>query len=179
MTESTTPIDQKADGFRGHIAIDEGVALARNAGASTLVVTHMFEENDPAATVELARTMFDGEVVHARPGTVVTWSVSDLIDQPGLRVGHWTDQRARTGCTVLAFDAPALSAVEVRGAAPGSRELECLAPGRLEQHANAIVLTGGSAFGLAAADGVVRELAGRGIRIPDGGRAGSDRSGCR
>ncbi|HYI24920.1 MAG TPA: MBL fold metallo-hydrolase [Thermomicrobiales bacterium] len=74
MTESTTPIDQKADGFRGHIAIDEGAALARNSGASTWVVTHMFEENDPAATVDLARTMFDGDVVHARPGTVVTWT---------------------------------------------------------------------------------------------------------
>ena len=86
-----------------------------------------------------------------------------LIDQPGLRIGHWTDKRARTGCTVLAFDRPALSAVEVRGSAPGSRELDCLAPGRLEQHANAIVLTGGSAFGLAAADGVARELASRGI----------------
>jgi ribonuclease BN (tRNA processing enzyme) len=73
MTESTTPIDQKADGFRGHIAIDEGVSLARNAGASTFVVTHMFEENDPATTVEMARTMFDGKVIHALPGTVVTW----------------------------------------------------------------------------------------------------------
>jgi L-aminopeptidase/D-esterase-like protein len=82
---------------------------------------------------------------------------------PGLRVGHWSEPTARTGCTVLAFDQPALSAAEVRGAAPGTRELECLAPGRLEQYANAIVLTGGSAFGLAAADGVARELAGQGI----------------
>ncbi len=73
MTESTTPIDQKSDGFRGHIAIDEGAALATGAGASTFIVTHMFEENDPAATVERARPLFDGEVVHARPGTVVTW----------------------------------------------------------------------------------------------------------
>lgn len=73
MAESTTPIDQKADGFRGHIAIDEVVALAREAGASTLVVTHMFEENDPEAVVEMARGSFDGTVVHARPGTTVTW----------------------------------------------------------------------------------------------------------
>jgi len=73
MTESTTPIDQKADGFRGHIAIDEAVNLAKRAGAATLVVTHMFEENDPEATVEMARSLFDGEVIHARPGTVVTW----------------------------------------------------------------------------------------------------------
>lgn len=86
-----------------------------------------------------------------------------LALQPGLRIGHWTHAEARTGCTVLLFDAPALSAVEVRGAAPGSRELECLAPGRVAQRVNAILLTGGSAFGLAAADGVMRELADRGV----------------
>jgi L-aminopeptidase/D-esterase-like protein len=92
-------------------------------------------------------------------------AVTDTSPQavPGLLVGHWTNHPARTGCTVLAFDQPALSAAEVRGAAPGTRELECLAPGRLEQYANAIVLTGGSAFGLAAADGVAHELARRGI----------------
>jgi len=86
-----------------------------------------------------------------------------LEDMPGVSIGHWTDERARTGCTVIAFDGPALSAVEVRGAAPGTRELDALAPGRLEQHANAIVLTGGSVFGLRAADGVAIELADRGL----------------
>ncbi|MDQ3654237.1 MAG: P1 family peptidase [Chloroflexota bacterium] len=85
-----------------------------------------------------------------------------LQDMAGVSIGHWTDNQARTGCTVIAFDEPALSAVEVRGAAPGTRELDALAPGRLEQHANAIVLTGGSAFGLRAADGVAQELADRG-----------------
>jgi len=96
--------------------------------------------------------------------------VTTFHDMPGLAVGHFTNASARTGCTVLAFDRAALSAAEVRGAAPGSRELDCLAPGRLEQHANAIVLTGGSAFGLAAADGVMRELAaqGRGYRTAAG-----------
>lgn len=85
-----------------------------------------------------------------------------LIDMAGVSIGHWTDDKARTGCTVIRFDEPALSAVEVRGAAPGTRELDALAHGRLEQHANAIVLTGGSAFGLRAADGVAQELADRG-----------------
>jgi L-aminopeptidase/D-esterase-like protein len=96
--------------------------------------------------------------------------VTGLRDMPGFTVGHWTNEIARTGCTVLAFDRAARSAVEVRGAAPGSRELDCLAPGRLEQHADAILLTGGSAFGLAAADGVMRELAtqGRGYRTAAG-----------
>lgn len=86
-----------------------------------------------------------------------------LEDMAGVSIGHWTDQRARTGCTVISFDTAALTAVEVRGAAPGTRELDALAPGRLEQHANAIVLTGGSAFGLRAADGVAQELADRGV----------------
>jgi len=85
-----------------------------------------------------------------------------LQDMAGVMIGHWTDNKARTGCTVIRFDEPALSAVEVRGAAPGTRELDALAPGRLEQHANAIVLTGGSAFGLRAADGVAQELADQG-----------------
>jgi L-aminopeptidase/D-esterase-like protein len=89
-----------------------------------------------------------------------------LAAMAGVAVGHWTDAAARTGCTVIRFDAPALTAVDVRGAAPGSRELELLAPGRTVQRPDAILLTGGSAFGLAAADGVVRWLAERGRGFP-------------
>jgi L-aminopeptidase/D-esterase-like protein len=87
-------------------------------------------------------------------------------DMPGVRIGHWTDLAAQTGCTVIAFDEPALTAVEVRGAAPGTRELDLLAPGRLVQRVNAILLTGGSTFGLRAADGVMTELAARGVGFP-------------
>jgi L-aminopeptidase/D-esterase-like protein len=89
-----------------------------------------------------------------------------LSDMDGVSVGHWTDLTARTGCTVIAFDRHALTAAEVRGAAPGTRELDALAPGRLEQHVDAIVLTGGSAFGLRAADGVAQELASQGRGYP-------------
>lgn len=92
-----------------------------------------------------------------------------LIDMPGVRIGHWSNRTARTGCTVIEFDEPALTAVEVRGAAPGTRELDAFSPGRMEQHANAIVLTGGSAFGLAAADGVAQELAAQGKGYPTSG----------
>lgn len=81
-----------------------------------------------------------------------------LAPVAGVNVGHWTDTEAKTGCTVIRFDAPALTAVDVRGAAPGSRELDLLAPGRSVQRPDAILLTGGSAFGLGAADGVVRWL---------------------
>lgn len=91
-----------------------------------------------------------------------------IRDVPGVSIGHTTDLPARTGCTVIAFDTPALSAVEVRGAAPGTRELDLLAPGATVQRVDAILLTGGSAFGLRAADGVMTALAnlGRGVRTP-------------
>jgi len=94
----------------------------------------------------------------------------ELLDVPGVKVGHATDHDARTGCTVVLFERPTLTAVEVRGAAPGTRELDLLAPGRMVQRADAILLTGGSAFGLGAADGVVRALAeaGRGFPTPAG-----------
>ncbi len=88
----------------------------------------------------------------------------------GVEVGHWTDTTARTGCTVIRLARPALTAVDVRGAASGSRELDLLGPGRIVRRADAILLTGGSAFGLAAAEGVVRWLRehGRGFPTPAG-----------
>ncbi|MEA2595690.1 MAG: hypothetical protein QOF01_2159 [Thermomicrobiales bacterium] len=84
--------------------------------------------------------------------------------------GHWTDRDALTGCTVVLFDRPAPAVVDVRGGAPGSRETDLLAPGRLVRSVDAILLTGGSAFGLAAADGVMRFLQeqGRGVATPAG-----------
>jgi L-aminopeptidase/D-esterase-like protein len=87
-------------------------------------------------------------------------------DVAGVRVGHTTNEAGKTGCTVIAFDAPALTAVDVRGAAPGTRELDLLAPGRTVQRADAILLTGGSAFGLRAADGVMQALTQRGRGVP-------------
>ncbi|MGH2533661.1 MAG: P1 family peptidase [Thermomicrobiales bacterium] len=81
-------------------------------------------------------------------------------------VGHDTDTTALTGCTVILFDRPAVAAVDVRGGAPGTRETDLLAPGRLVRRADAILLTGGSAFGLAAADGVMRFLAEGGRGVP-------------
>jgi L-aminopeptidase/D-esterase-like protein len=84
--------------------------------------------------------------------------------------GHWTDDNTRTGCTVVLFDRPAPAVVDVRGGAPGTRETDVLAPGRLVRHVDAILLTGGSAFGLAAADGVMRYLQerGSGVATPAG-----------
>ena len=94
-----------------------------------------------------------------------------LRDVPGLRIGHWTDETRLTGCTVvLAPDAGAVAGVDVRGSAPGTRETDLLRPTALVERINAICLAGGSAFGLAAADGVMRRLAERGVGYPTGVR---------
>jgi len=89
---------------------------------------------------------------------------------PGVRVGHWDDQEALTGCTVVVLPEPNIVAGEARGAAPGTREYALLQPGMRVEQAQAILLTGGSAFGLSAADGVVRglEADGRGHETPVG-----------
>jgi L-aminopeptidase/D-esterase-like protein len=81
----------------------------------------------------------------------------------GIRVGHWTDPVGLTGCTVVLPPPGTVASCEVRGGAPGTRETDLLRPGMLVQEAHAVLLTGGSAFGLAAADGVMRYLAERGI----------------
>lgn len=85
--------------------------------------------------------------------------MNDTITRiPGIEVGHWTDTVAGTGCTVVVLPEPNVVAVEVRGGAPGSRETALLEPGMRVEQCQAILLTGGSAFGLSAADGVVAAL---------------------
>ncbi|MCA9834155.1 MAG: P1 family peptidase [Thermomicrobiales bacterium] len=95
-------------------------------------------------------------------------ATTTISDVPGVNIGHTTLAPAKTGCTVIVFDEPALTAAEVRGAAPGTRDLDLLQSGRTVQRADAILLTGGSAFGLRAADGVMTVLAtmGRGFPTP-------------
>jgi L-aminopeptidase/D-esterase-like protein len=93
-----------------------------------------------------------------------------ITDITGLRVGHWTDPAARTGCTVVLFPDGTVASGEVRGGAPATRELELLDPRRTVSRIDAVVLTGGSAFGLAAADGAMRfcEERGLGFATPAG-----------
>ena len=79
-----------------------------------------------------------------------------LTDIEGIRVGHYTDKEALTGCTAILFDRGAVCGVDVRGAAPGTRETDLLQGFHLVDKVNAIMLTGGSAFGLACADGAMR-----------------------
>ena len=91
-----------------------------------------------------------------------------ICDVPGLKVGHFTDHRRPTGCTVLLCETGAVAGVDVRGAAPGTRETDLLDPRNVIEHVHAVLLTGGSAFGLAAADGVMRWLEERGHGVPVG-----------
>lgn len=93
-----------------------------------------------------------------------------ITDVAGIEVGHWSDAEARTGCTVVLVPEGTTASAEVRGGAPASRELDLLVPGRLVDRIDAVVLTGGSAFGLAAADGVMGwlEERGRGFATPAG-----------
>lgn len=86
-----------------------------------------------------------------------------LTEIPGIRVGHATDLVGLTGCTVVLCQAGTIASGEVRGAAPGTRETDLLHPGALVQQVHAVLLAGGSAFGLAAADGVVCYLEEHGI----------------
>ena len=86
----------------------------------------------------------------------------------GLKVGHATDEKARTGCTVILCESGAVAGVDVRGSAPGTRETDAIRPGGLVEKVHAILLTGGSAFGLNAAGGVMQFLEERGIGFPAG-----------
>jgi L-aminopeptidase/D-esterase-like protein len=82
---------------------------------------------------------------------------------PGIRVGHYTDRDAATGCTVVLCEEGAVGGVDVRGAAPGTRETDLLRPSNLVSEVHAVLLSGGSAFGLDAAGGVMRYLEERGV----------------
>jgi L-aminopeptidase/D-esterase-like protein len=91
-------------------------------------------------------------VLHAQPGNATLTAV------PGLKVGHFTLSQRPTGCTVVLAEAGAIAGVDVRGAAPGTRETDLLNPVNTVERVHAIVLAGGSAFGLDAASGVMRFL---------------------
>jgi L-aminopeptidase/D-esterase-like protein len=93
-----------------------------------------------------------------------------LTSIAGISVGHWTDSEARTGCTVALLPEGNVTSGEVRGGAPATQEFELLHPDRLLGQVDAVVLTGGSAFGLATADGVAQwcEQNGRGFETSVG-----------
>ena len=87
---------------------------------------------------------------------------SGITDVPGVKVGHWTDELSMTGCTVVIFESGAVGGVDVRGASPGTRETDLLSPYKRIERINAVLIGGGSAYGLAAVDGVMNYLEERG-----------------
>jgi L-aminopeptidase/D-esterase-like protein len=86
-----------------------------------------------------------------------------ITDVAGIKVGHYTDQEGITGCTVVLCEGGAVGGVDVRGSAPGTRETDLMRPVNMVQEVHAVLLTGGSAYGLDAAGGVMRWLEERGI----------------
>lgn len=93
---------------------------------------------------------------------------SRLIDVPGVRVGHYTDNASRTGVTAVIFGKSSIASVHVAGGAPGSQETDLLDPSCIVGGVDAIVLTGGSAFGLSTAGGARKYLEERGRGFPVG-----------
>ena len=95
---------------------------------------------------------------------------NSITDVDGIQVGHYTNLEAATGCTVVLCTEGAVAGVDVRGSAPGTRETDLMRPGNLVQEVHAILLSGGSAYGLDAASGVMRYLEERnvGFRIGPG-----------
>ncbi|RPH46113.1 MAG: peptidase S58 family protein [Burkholderiales bacterium] len=100
-----------------------------------------------------------------RPDGAAAGAITDVA---GLRVGHYTDPRRPTGCTVVLAGEGATCGVDVRGAAPGTRETDLLDPVNAVDQVHAVLLAGGSAFGLDAAGGVVAWLEAQGIGLPVG-----------
>ena len=81
-----------------------------------------------------------------------------ITEIEGIKVGHWTDSVAQTGCTVILFPEETIASGEIRGGAPATRDFALLEPTRTVEKINAVVLSGGSAFGLSACSGVMEFL---------------------
>ena len=93
-----------------------------------------------------------------------------LTDIPGVHVGHVSDFEALTGCTAIVVEAGATGGVDIRGGATGTQEIDVLSPGHVTDKVHAIVLAGGSAFGLEAAAGVRKYLASKKVGFAFGGQ---------
>ena len=91
-----------------------------------------------------------------------------LTDVPGILVGHYTDEENKTGCTAIICKNGAVCGSDVRGGAPGTRETDLTKPGKMVERAHCVMLSGGSAFGLAAASGAMDQLEEMGIGLDTG-----------
>jgi L-aminopeptidase/D-esterase-like protein len=123
-------------------------------GALATAGVSIFGEGIVGSTPETARREFERRSVAAE---------RSITDVAGIKVGHFTDSRRPTGCTVVLTEEGAVAGVDVRGAAPGTRDTDLLNPINTVQTVHAIMLAGGSAFGLDAATGAMRYLEESGI----------------
>jgi len=96
-------------------------------------------------------------------GFLLRFVMPNPLKSIGVKVGHYTDKEAVTGCTVILCERGAVAGVDVSGSAPGTRETDVLRPGNLVEKVQAVVLSGGSAFGLDAASGVMKYLEEQGV----------------
>ncbi len=126
---------------------------------------------------EFNRNLLGISLAAAAPSIAVAASSRDelplppggsITDVPGLQVGHFTRTERPTGCTVILCEGGATAGVDVRGSAPGTRETDLLSPINMVQKANAVVLSGGSSYGLDTATGVMRYLEERKAGFPIG-----------
>ncbi len=121
------------------------------------------------ATLGLGATLIGGGKPMAQPADLLArLPVGAITDVPGVKVGHFTDSRRPTGCTAILVEDGAVAGADVRGAAPGTRETDLLDPSNLVERVHAVMLSGGSAFGLDAATGAMRWLEEKGIGFPAG-----------
>jgi L-aminopeptidase/D-esterase-like protein len=127
-----------------------------------MIVTHEAPRTTAGAEEHEGRKRLKREGSHdLNPSTRHDVAMSSITE--GFRIGHWTDEAAHTGCTVILPPAGNVASCDIRGSSPSSRELALLDLDRRLTEIHAVLLTGGSAFGLAAAQGVVEWLAERGI----------------
>lgn len=110
------------------------------------------------ATASVAAAGLSALHLQAQTAASDALTLGAITDVPGVKVGHFTDTRRPTGCTVILTEEGAVGGVDVRGSAPGTRETDLLNPINLVDKVHAVLLAGGSAFGLDAATGVVRYL---------------------
>jgi len=131
-------------------------------------VDALFRRFRPAAFVSAA-ALAAAMAAEVRPGAGQSDGPMNITAVDGIAVGHHTLTARPTGCTVVVAEAGAVGAVDIRGGAPGTRETDLLAPQNLVSEVHAIVLAGGSAFGLDAASGVMRYLSEKGVGFSTSG----------
>ncbi len=134
------------------------------AGAGGAMFTSLFTENGASAALATSALAHETAREVALSDSA---SAGSLTDVEGLKVGHFTDTRRPTGCTVVIAERGAVAGVDVRGGAPGTRETDLLNPVNSVQQVFAVVISGGSAFGLDTASGVMRYLDEKSIGFKD------------